>query len=255
MPNMTVEVGSANHSVLNLFRWVGERFQLTFSFIDRADDTALDVSAGTFAMTLGTITKADIDFDEAGLESNQTSVWVEIADIPNAGLYRGQVTATLATQTVKSPIIVLLIDSGSAVISIDEIRMAMLDTSSQNEFLNTEEFPDEMLFFARQNALNRYNAWPGEHANLTLESFPSADAYYLQMGAIAEALKMKALNYARDDMQLEAGGVTANDKNKAEAYLSIAQLYQGEWDVYIKRTHYLNDALLGFRSLSMSRGY
>jgi len=249
MPTITVSVGSEDVALTELTRYTGEKFPLTFEFVERSDGTPLDISSATLTLELGSITKSDSDFTKS---SNTATVTIDDADTAASGVYRGQVTADLTTRIVKSDPITLTLLSGDEVLTIDAIRAALWDLSADNPLLEDEEFPDWLLYEARREALDEFNGLPdiGGHRTFTESTFPQDHVYYWKCGTIAKALRRRALHYIRADMPYRAEGLVVQDKAKAKDYLALAQYYDQIWRTWIRQYQYNWNIQRGFKYLS-----
>jgi len=61
----------------------------------------------------------------------------------------------------------------------------------------------------------------------TSQTFPYH--HFWTVAATANLLKIAASWYQRNQLQASHGGITVDDKNKANPYLQVAMQLQGEW--------------------------
>lgn len=239
MPEIIIDAGSPDLETTELLRYTGEEFNIVFTFRDRSDGSAIDISEATLSLALGTaILKDDGNFDKTYGESNQAEVTITASETANEGYYRGQVTAVLDTRTIKSNPITLLLLSGGAELTIDDLRMALWDFSTENTLLDAEEFSDALLMQARKQAIDDWNGQPGYHDTYTVSNFPVAYLGMWRKGAIAHALLIRAFTYARNRLNSSVAGITVQDKDKAPDYVALAQPLKQEWIDFIRKEQY-----------------
>jgi len=107
-------------------------------------------------------------------------------------------------------------------LTIDALRYHLWDITTANNLINDQEYSNDMLIIARQNVIDKYNATPPYYRSYTAETFPAKFVYPWKCGAAAEALRMAARRYARNELPYSAGGVSINDQNKAAVYMQLA---------------------------------
>ena len=99
-----------------------------------------------------------------------------------------------------------------------------MDLTAENELLDDQEFSAGTLQRARSYAIDLWNATPPQLTIYEVANFPARYVAWWRRQAAAEALRMAAFNYIRNDLQYTAGGVSVNDKAKAEIYTKLSQL-------------------------------
>lgn len=234
MPQLTVNAGTGSRQGLRLSRWTGEQFDLEFTFVDDEDDEALDVSSSTMSMTLGTIEKADGDFDKSWGDDNQAKVTITTTDTASAGTYRGQLTVELTGgRVVKSGVIKLFLMSGSSPLPIDDIRDRLRDYPELNDLRGVELLTDEELDQARRDALDDWNGGPGRHTQYSVDNFPAKWASRWKMGAVGEALYLLANNWRLNRLPTSADGLQVDAEAMAEAVEAVADKLRAQWQAWI----------------------
>lgn len=120
-------------------------------------------------------------------------------------------------------------------LTISDLRDYLWDLTADNDLLNDQEFSTSMLEKAREAVIEQWNATPPQRYTYELTTFPDKYVYYWRIGAAAEALRMKAMNYMRNQMDYSAGGVTISDNNKAESYLTVSEMLRKQWEQWMHR--------------------
>ncbi len=253
MPELTIEVGSQSSDLSRITRYTGEAFTLVLAWRDRESGAALDVSDADLSLTLGSIRKASGDFTcPYDTNNSKCSVDITSSDTASEGVFVGQATAVIdAGRTVKSHPIRLVIASGGAAITLEDLRASLWDFASVNPLSNDEEFPDELLMQARRQAIDEWNAQPGTHTIYTISNFPARWVGAWRKGAQAEALQMKARNLAGNRMAVSAGGISVDETgDRIVYYTGMAKELKQEWLVFIRTQQYADAMRSSFQELS-----
>jgi len=134
----------------------------------------------------------------------------------------------------------------TAALTIDALRAYLDDLTAANGLLADEEFSNERLTAARLRAIDRWNSTPPFRTSYEVLTFPSTYVYCWTRLAAAEALRSAAFNYARNQLPYNAGGVTVDDKNKSEIYVTLSQLEESEGVSLMHRIKLALDASQSF---------
>lgn len=115
--------------------------------------------------------------------------------------------------------------------SLMEIRTQLRDTLIQNDLLNNVEFPDVEIVHSILRPVQEWNETPPPVAYFTAGNFPWRNAW---LNAIVANLLMIAAHwYERNRLPASHGGITVDDRNKANPYLVVAKLLRQEWKEFL----------------------
>lgn len=121
-------------------------------------------------------------------------------------------------------------------ISTDDVRMAIMDRSPEDNFLlDAVEVDEDTVAEGIRNAVDVYNETLPLVDCHTVDTFPYRASAIL--AAAAYCLRAKAVNHVRNKATTRAeGGTTLDDKGgRAEAYLSMASSMMNEARAQFKR--------------------
>jgi len=106
-------------------------------------------------------------------------------------------------------------------LTIFEVRMAMRDRCpSDNTLLEDVEFTNTEIAYCMSRPIDYWNeALPPIRNTYTAATFPYR--YNWTDGAIGELLRMAGLNLTRNRLPLNAGGLSVDDKMRAENYINM----------------------------------
>jgi hypothetical protein len=112
--------------------------------------------------------------------------------------------------------------------SIQEIRLAARDSSAtDNNLLLNVEYDNAEIVYAILQPLRDWNELPPHIGEYSSHSFPYRGQW---VKAILGYLhKIAANHYRRNQLAVQAGGITQDEKNKNQPYEQAAQLYLQEW--------------------------
>jgi hypothetical protein len=114
-------------------------------------------------------------------------------------------------------------------LSMVEIRTFLRDrTPDDNYLLNDVQFSDSDIAAAITWPVDQWNETPPPVGTYTPATFPYRRHWLI--AAAAHLLKSAAYNYARNDLQYNAGGTAVNDKNKHKLYMELSRDLQSEWE-------------------------
>lgn len=128
--------------------------------------------------------------------------------------------------------------SGRGPLLIPEIRLALMDMSSQNggapfsNLLDDVEFQDVELVFAMRRVVQRWNNTPPPVGTYSTMNFPYR--YYWLQGTVGELLIMGAQRYRRNRLAYQAGGIAIDDQSKAAEYEQIGRENLAEFDRWMR---------------------
>ena len=112
--------------------------------------------------------------------------------------------------------------------SIQEIRLAARDSSAtDNSLLMNVEYDNAEIVYAILQPLRDWNELPPHVGNYSSHTFP----YHGQWikATLGYLHKLAANHYRRNQLAVQAGGVTHDEKNKQQPYEQAAQMYLDEW--------------------------
>jgi hypothetical protein len=134
-------------------------------------------------------------------------------------------------------------------LQLTDLRTYIWDQVAENDLLNAQEFDNDMLTHARKSVVDRWNGEPPCRTTYDVTTFPEEWIYAWKRGAAAEALRMAAFRYKRNELPYSAGGVSINDKAKAEGYLAIADREEAYFMSWMHRMKLMRDAQFAFWKL------
>ncbi|MFH1573502.1 MAG: hypothetical protein ABIG68_05930 [Acidobacteriota bacterium] len=241
---------------LQLARYQGEKFPLILTFSDRDTGGPLAITGAELSMILGSIEKDDLDFDKGyGGRSNCARVIIDETDTATEGVFVGQATVTVTPTgsdelIQKSDPIKLVIMSGTAALTIEDIRLELRDTAKLNDVQLRELLSNEDLMRARMMAVDEWNAQPGEHTSYTSGSFPATWVGAWRKGAKAEALYILANNWRLNRMVGAAGGLSVDEKASVEQIEAVADKLKAQWLEFVRGQQYYETLKRSFTTLS-----
>ncbi len=131
------------------------------------------------------------------------------------------------TRSLNSPMLDV-----NAPISIPEVRLAMRDICPAfNTLLEDVEFSDTEIAFAITRPVDEWNDSPPEVRIYSYATFEYRSAWL--KATIGYLLASAAMHYARNQLAYSAGGLTIDDKNKANPYLVLSDKLLSEWKLFI----------------------
>lgn len=115
-------------------------------------------------------------------------------------------------------------------ITPDDVRFFLMDrTASDNFLLDSVEFKDDDIQRAMTLTVDKYNSTQPRVDVYTTENFPYR--YEMLLGTAAMLLRIKAINFARNDLNFSTkDGTTINDKEIGKDYLALANMMMQEFD-------------------------
>jgi len=117
--------------------------------------------------------------------------------------------------------------------TLSELRMAVRDSASaENLLLDNLEFGADQIVTALVRPVRYWNEQPPPMRPFSTVNFPFREMWL--RATVAQLYYAAAAGYARDHMTYEAGGVTVDDRNKQQAYLTHAQLLDQEWKEFVR---------------------
>lgn len=123
---------------------------------------------------------------------------------------------------------------GNRPITIPEIRMALRDTSpSYNTLLEDLEFSDEEIVYAMMRPVEEWNEGTPqlEQFTYTPGTFPFREHW--RKATMGILLRSAAHHYRRNYVPYNAGGVSFDDKNKADQYFQDGERLAQEWKEFM----------------------
>jgi hypothetical protein len=122
-------------------------------------------------------------------------------------------------------------------LTIAEIRYAMMDRCAvDNYLLDNVEFDDSIIMWAMRRPIDKWNETRPilRRYTYTPANFPWR--YYWVNGVMAELLKAAARNYSRNNLRYQGGGISINDKDKAQEYMAFGRELEAQYDDWIEST-------------------
>lgn len=181
---------------------------------------------------------------------------LEEEDSQYPGVYVGEVLVKKGGTRVHSmPVYIEFAPSQSATmqelspaLSIPWIRLMLRDTCAEANYLLDElEFSDTEIAFALRHPIDEWNETPPPVGVYTPRTFPFRN--YHARAAIAELLMIAGHWYLRNHLSYSAAGVSVNDRDKGNAYITLANKYQQEWRQWMKNMKIQQNIEGGFTSL------
>jgi len=182
------------------------------------------------------------------------------ADLQYAGMYVGDlILKDNDGRTVHTTRFFLAIEPSmdatfadlSPALTIAWIRMMVRDTCPEANYLLDElEYSDAEIMMALRNPIDEWNETSPDLGALTPRIFPWRNHH--AKAAIGELLQMAGLWYLRNHLSYSAGGVSINDRDKANAYLQLAQVYKQKWADFITTKKMELNVAGGFQTLCSS---
>lgn len=118
--------------------------------------------------------------------------------------------------------------------TLQEIRLQIRDTVSENTLLAAMEFSDADIVYSLTRPLREFNETPPPLSQVfTGKNFPWHDAWL--KATIANLLMIAADGYRRNRLATVQGGLTIDDKNKEPNYVQAAMLLRQEWLEFVMR--------------------
>jgi hypothetical protein len=124
------------------------------------------------------------------------------------------------------------VNSDNSPINIFELRYELLDINPDTNFLlNDLEFRDDELLYCIRRVVDEWNETPPPIETYTAATFPFRNAWL--KAAAGRALHLAARRYARNQLAYNAGGVSVDDQNKMQPYLTMATQLTEDWQNFI----------------------
>lgn len=162
-------------------------------------------------------------------------------DLKFAGMYTAEVIFERGGRRVHAmPLFIGIEPSASSLLAalspaltISWIRMMLRDTCPEANFLLDEvEFSDTEIAFALRHPIDEWNETPPPVNEIfTPKTFPFRNFH--SRAAIGELLILAGSWYMRNHLSYSAAGVSVNDRDKAQAYLSLGERYRSEWKEWV----------------------
>ncbi len=116
--------------------------------------------------------------------------------------------------------------------TLNEIRLRMRDTATDNQLLDEVEFSDAEIINALNQPLREFNeAAPPLGYTFGARNFPYK--YNWVEATVAQLMMTSADWYRRNKMQTSHGGIQLNDRDKDNPYLQTAMLMKQAWQRFI----------------------
>lgn len=122
-------------------------------------------------------------------------------------------------------------------LTIAEVRYALMDRCPVDNFLlDNVEFDDSIIMWAMRRPIDKWNESAPilRRYTYTPANFPWR--YYWVNGVMGELLKAAGRNYSRNNLRYQGGGLSVNDKDKAQEYMAFGNELQAEYDDWMMRT-------------------
>lgn len=116
----------------------------------------------------------------------------------------------------------------ASIITEKDLRSFAMDLPETNTLIDKVRWSSEQIEQASINAVDYFNSKPPPtSAAYSVETFPYR--YLLLMGTWAILLKGAAIGEASNNLEYSAAGVQINDRNKAEIFLTLGNMYWKEF--------------------------
>lgn len=159
----------------------------------------------------------------------KVSVSFSASTLTAPGIYLGELTVSLAGVPAKRFRAYVEItpslnsEQTTTPLTIAEIRAAVRDRCAEDNYLlDKVEFQDGDIMFAIRRPIDWWNETaPSGVKTYSYTTFPYR--YHWTDAVIGELLKQASFQLARNRIQLNAGGITTDDKARADLYLKLGQ--------------------------------
>lgn len=123
-------------------------------------------------------------------------------------------------------------------LTIAEIRLAMMDLhqGDDDQLLDELEFDDGSIANAARRVIDLWNETPPHVLRTNHRNFPYRE-WWLR-GTLANLYDTASAYYSRNRLGYSAGGITIDDKNKAQEYKQRADQYRAEFMDWMLKTKY-----------------
>lgn len=123
-------------------------------------------------------------------------------------------------------------------LTIAEIRLAIRDKCVEDNFLlDNVEFSDTEIAWAIRRPVEYWNEQPPPlRPCYTPANFPYR--YNWTIGVIGELLRIAGPHYERNRLRYSAGGLSVDDKDKANFYTNLGNSYIQEYREWVQRKKY-----------------
>jgi len=112
-------------------------------------------------------------------------------------------------------------------LTINEVRLQLRDTMTENNLLDDVEFDDVEIVHSILRPVSEWNEKPPPVAYFNAGTFPYR---YHWLNAICANLLMIAAHwYERNHLAGSHGGITVDDRAKANPYIAVSQLLRKDW--------------------------
>ena len=136
-------------------------------------------------------------------------------------------------------------------ITVAEIRLFLRDVCPEQNFLLDDlEFDDSQILGCIRLPINEFNEKYEPQTRYTMRNFPFR--FHWIRATMGYLMEIAAHGYARDHLPYSAGGVSVDDKNKAETYIRIAKTLLEEWRQFIREAKWRLNTEGGFGRLGSS---
>jgi hypothetical protein len=183
-------------------------------------------------------------FSKVGVIGVDGSITISFhsADIPYPGVWYGEfVVSKVSDITDVTKRIKCFINTESAVsvtsqkfdpLTVSEVKTALMDRGEEdNALLDAEEWNDSQIAISIIKAVSIWNeSPPASNYTYTQITFPYKSNWI--DGVIGDLLHSRALNLVRNRMPSQAGGIVIDDKQRADVYLNLSQMYRDKYSVW-----------------------
>jgi hypothetical protein len=113
---------------------------------------------------------------------------------------------------------------------LSDVRIAVRDRGADdNVLLDAEEWSDAEIVYSIVRAVGMWNESDPINSTFTYTQITFPYKENLIDGVLGELLHMAALNLSRNRMPSVAGGITVDDKQRAELYLQLSNQYRNKY--------------------------
>jgi hypothetical protein len=130
-------------------------------------------------------------------------------------------------------------------ITLAEVRLELRDTCPDaNVLIDELEFTDAEIIHCIKKAVDNFNSIPPLVVSYTPIDFPYRSR--LLSASVAYLLRLAAASYRRNNLRYSAGGVSVDDKNKADEYQAISDRLIQEFEGWAQNAKIAVNVNLGF---------
>lgn len=124
--------------------------------------------------------------------------------------------------------------------TLGQVRQSLMDRGSEDNFLiDDTEFSDGLIIQSVLKSVSVWNSTPPEDGNYTYTQVTFPDQSLLEDGINGYILKSVALNLTRNRLASNTGGISVDDKQRADPYMKLSEMYLDRFNTAIMKQKYI----------------